>query len=138
MLDVFLVKDTKRFLSELSLSQDDISLDIQLLYKEWLEILFNAFHMDKNFDDSRLQEIRTRKALLTLSEELPGFPMFLRIKAIYYDAVYNEQEIGLLKEECNRIKLLTDDSTALDGINKILKICELAESCRLNICMLGK
>ena len=101
---VYFVKDTERFSKELSLSQDDINSGITIGYKEWLAILLNVFHIAKVFDEPIREQIKTMKAFLTLSEELPEFPLFSRIKGFGQDAVFREHEVNSLKQECNRIK----------------------------------
>jgi hypothetical protein len=137
MNQVFLIKDIKRFQQEILLTPDDKDLGMKFGYDEWLEILLNVFDIDKNLDEPVREKIKARKGFLSLTNELPGFPLFSRIQGVTRDAVFQEHEIHLLKEECDRIKHFTTNSKAFNGIGKLLKICDAAESHRLNIYFLG-
>lgn len=138
MHGVFLVRDSRRFAKQMRLENDDIEPSFGLRYDEWLSILIEAFNIDEKFDDTRKKELREKKIILELSEELPGFPFFSRIKNYINDVIFELDEVHTLKEECTRLLDLTSSQKSRRGIEKMIIICDWAVASSKDIYLLGK
>jgi hypothetical protein len=133
----WLVRDTTAFGLDGKTSPADHPVDLRLTYQEWLAIFFDALKLDKSdYDEmeARRAALGQPKSLLAvLDEEVPGFPMLSRIHGPFYDAVFEANEVSALREECLQVKHRTSNPLALEGIRKLLLVCDRAENLQLSI-----
>jgi hypothetical protein len=95
---------------------------------EWSALFLDVLdcgHGDAPSDDlpyaERLEIIR-----LSVEKAIPDFPMIARMWDYYWDAWYERDEIGQLRNECLRVKADTSNTLALEGLNKLLAACDEA------------
>lgn len=138
MHGVFLVKDVAKFAKNLELEEDEVALSFGLKYNEWLSILIEAFEVDRNFDEENKKNLREKKIILTLNEELSGFSYFSRIKSFIHDVTFDCKEVSFLKAECNKLQNLTVSQNSFRGIEKMIMICDWATTTSKSIYFLGK
>jgi len=60
------------------------------------------------------------------SGEVPGYPMLSRIRGYLYDAIFEANEVSVLREECSVLLGLTSNQIAVSGLEKLLAICDRA------------
>ena len=136
----WLVSDTKAFpLNPGPTSERDRVLHFGLNYEEWLALFFDAIGVDKEGYDRFIEENPEQAQNTCVGEfdqsdpALEGFPMLSRICGILYDAVFEANEIGQLRRECLRVKSFTSNAVALNGIDKLLRICDWAGRLNLSV-----
>jgi hypothetical protein len=137
MQATWLVRDTRTFGVDGKTSPADHPVDLHLTYQEWLAIYFDAFGLDKSDYD----EMAAKRAALgqppsilgVIDEEIPGFPLLSRIRGPFHDAVFEANEVGALREECLQVQNRTSNPLALEGIKKLLLICDRAQNLKLSI-----
>lgn len=65
--------------------------------------------------------------------EIEGFPMLSRICGYLYDAIFEADEVEQLRRECLRVKSMTSNLLALQGVDELLRICAEAQALKLSI-----
>jgi hypothetical protein len=132
----WLVKGTEAFFKNPGPTSDhDRTLSFGLNYHEWLALYFDALGVDRSgFDKIVAEAPEGQKCLLSeFDEEISGYPLLSRINGIYRDAVFESDEIGTLRQECLQVKSETSNPIALKGVDKLLKICDLAQQLDVSI-----
>ena len=133
----WLVRDTRGFGVDGKTSPADHPVDLHITYQEWLAIFFDALGLDKSdYDEMAAKRAalgQPKSLLAVLDEEIPGFPMLSRIRGPFHDAVFEANEVGALREECLQVQNRTSNPLALEGIRKLLLICDRAQNLKLSI-----
>ncbi len=134
----WLVRDTRAFGVDGKTSPADHPVDLRLTYQQWLAIYFDALGLDKSgYEEEvakRASEGNKVPTFLTeLDEEIPGFALLSRIRGPFHDAVFEANEVGALREECLQVENRTSNPLALEGIKKLLLICDRAQNLKLSI-----
>lgn len=124
---VCLVQDLDDYLTTRRRQAGDVRLEgIRFEYSEWLQILFELFEGEIDFDDETKRLFLDRKRYLTLTVPLEGYPYFSRIRGFIGDAVYDENEVIHLKQECSDLLGKASGELAVSGLRNLVKICNLA------------
>ena len=139
MHSTWLVRDTKAFGTKGETSKQDRPLNFGLTYQEWLAIYFDALGLDKSGYErwtAKTPSLSQRSVITILTEfdeEISGYPILSRIRSPFYDAVFESDEVGRLRQECLRVQASTSNAVALHGLEKLLRICDYAENLGLSI-----
>jgi|SRR5687768_8007952 len=129
----WLVRNTEAFSQKPGpTSARDRTLSFGLNYREWLALYFGVLGVDRSVFEKWLADGQKR-ILDEFEEEIPGYPMLSRINGVYYDAVFESQEVETLRQECMRVKSSTSNPIALKGVDKLLKICDWAQRLNLSV-----
>lgn len=138
---IWLVRDTQAFGLEGRTSPDDRSVEFRITYQEWLAIYFDALGIDKSgYDEvaAKRAALGQPKSFLTeLDEEIPDFPMLSRIQGPFHDAVFEADEVNALRQECLQVQTKTSNPLALEGMRKLLLICDRAQSLGLSVYLIS-
>jgi hypothetical protein len=138
----WLVRDVAAFEAHAGpTSKDDKVLPYGLNYQEWLELYFDVLGVDKTGYDEWVKENpdEARHSVLgEFDEDINGYPMLSRIKGARYDVIYRAREVGLLRDECLKVRSNTKNSVALRGLEKLLRICREAEMSGLSIYLMSE
>jgi hypothetical protein len=139
---IMLIRDTEAFVTTGKGSKQDCLLDISLTYREWLSIFFDALGLDKTGFEQVKAERKSSSdgvpvVLGEFDDEIPDFPLLSRIRGPYHDAVFEVNEIDDLREECLRVQANTQNTLALQGMEKLLIISAQAGQLGLSICFVS-
>lgn len=118
-------------------SPDDLSLEFGVTYNEWYALFFDVLRADKGEYERWLKdhpnEAQNSISPIEFDEDVEGYPMLSRIRGYLYDAIFEVAEIEQLRQECLRVQSTTSNALALQGVNKLLRICDEAQNLNLNI-----
>jgi hypothetical protein len=142
MHTTLLVRDIKIFRSNLFSgkfilsSEFDHVLKLGVAYEEWYALRFDALGVDP--DASRIWYKRfingeTEEYLID-----PGYPMLSRICDPYIDAAFDILEVEQLRQECLRLQTNTSNELALQGLDKLLRVCNEAQKLEMGIYLLAQ
>ena len=137
MHQVKIVENVDKPTADVFSEPKNLILSFGLSYEEWLTILIEVFQIDKGFDEKKKQELKEKKIILNLSEELIDFPLFSRIKGSVGDVEFKNNEIEMFKGECLLLMNKSKSIKARRGIDKLLKICDWAQSYSFGIYLVG-
>jgi len=138
----WLVRDTTAFGVDGKTTSADHSVDLRITYREWLAIYFDALGLEK----SGYEEAVAKRAfegnkvptfLTEFDEEIPGFSMLSRIRGPFHDAVFEADEVNALRQECLQVQPKTSNSMALEGMRKLLLICDRAQDLGLSVYLIS-
>jgi hypothetical protein len=133
----WLVNDTEAFFQSPGPTSDrDRALGFGLTHPEWLALYFDVLGADRAAFDRFAAEsaAKGRRCILAeFDEEISGYPMLSRINGIYWDAVFERDEVEFLRQECLQVRSSTSNATALKGLEKLVKICDWAQRLNLSI-----
>ncbi len=141
MHGVWLVADPNAFvLNPGHASERDHPLTLGLSQKEWFAVYFDVLKIDQGgyrkwADQNPLQA--QDSIVGEFSEEIAEYPMLSRVRGYLYDAVFEVDEVEQLRQECLRVRDLTDNEVALRALDKLLSICDSAKREALNIYFLA-
>lgn len=138
----WLVRDTGAFGVGGKTSPADHCVDLRLTYQEWLAIYFDAVGLDKSGYEEEVakrasEENRVPTFLTELDEEIPDFPLLSRIRGPFHDAVFEADEVNVLRQECLQVRTKTSNPLALEGLRKLLLICDRAQSLGLSVYLIS-
>lgn len=122
-------------------SKEDKVLPYGLSYQEWFELYFNVLGVDKTGYDRWAKENpeeAKHSVLGEFDEDIDGYPLLSRIKGARYDVMYKAEEVGLLRDECLKVKSNTTNPVALRGLEKLLRICHEAIVSGLSIYLMSE
>ena len=114
----------------------DRSLKFGLSYKEWYAVYFDVLRVDKGeytVGRGAPNEAQDRFRPIEFDGEIEGFPMLSRICGYLYDAIFEADEVEQLRRECLRVKSMTSNLLALQGVDELLRICAEAQALKLSI-----
>lgn len=81
----------------------------------WLDITFDGGDWDAVFRDA-----------LAAPDSGSSYTMLRRIEGMYEDVIYKADEVERLREECLRLKAVTSNVRALEGLRKLILACDEA------------
>lgn len=106
-----------------------------LTYQEWVEIFFVELGLARvEFGPLTEEDLPLRPVEFT--NPVPEYPMLSRINGVYFDAVFQSDEVQALEDECRRLTESTSNPLALSGLSKLLKACAEARALGLSIFMM--
>ena len=129
----WMVKDTEKFFEKpSSTAPGDKKVDLGLTYAEWNAIFIQALGETstvrvKDFDLNTVVEF----------EPISGYPLLSRMGSVLEDAIYEEDEILQLKDECIRALGEVHGPVAQLGLNKLITLCDDASSSHLALYFLA-
>lgn len=141
----WLVRDVEQFGRQVAPTSDqDRVLPFGLNYQEWLAIFFEVLEVDHGTYKKRIREhpLKAKTSFIREfdedSDSLKEYSMLARICGPYYDAVFEANEVGQLRQELLRIKATTSNHLAVQGMEKLLRICTEAQMLKLGIYLLAE
>jgi len=106
-----------------------------LSYREWYELFFVTLGVDgKSYRP--LSEMDSSLLPDEFSDPIPEYPMLSRINGVYFDAVFESDEVQALENECLRLVQSTSNVHTSSGLRKLLDMCAEAKSLGLSIYMM--
>jgi len=141
----WLVHDVEQFGKQIApTSGQDRMLPFGLNYQEWLAIFFDVLEVDQGRYKAWVREhhFEPKKYFVRefdeSSDALKDYPMLSRICGLYYDAIFEADEIEQLRQEVLQVKAATLNQLAVRGMEKLLRICADAQMLKLSIYLLAE
>ena len=106
-----------------------------LTYQEWYELFFVVLGVAQA-EFGPLTEKNFPIRPVEFSSPVPEYPMLSRINGVYFDAVFQSDEVQALEDECIRLAKSTSNPLALSGLKKVLRACADAKALGLSIYMM--
>ena len=105
-----------------------------LTYQEWYELFFVTLGVGAASGSFIGTGSSPRPA--EFNNPIPEYPMLSRINGVYFDAVFQFDEVQALEDECIRLANSTLNPFALSGLKKLLRVCAEAKVLGLSIYMM--
>jgi|ERR1051325_1348378 hypothetical protein len=137
---LWLVHDADTFPLNPGASIKDRALSFGLTHKEWSALYFDALGVDRSGYDHWAQQnpdAARGTVISSFADEIEGFPLLSRINSYLIDIVFERDEIEQLKQECLKARELTSNKLAQSALEKLLTLCNEAQTLSLNIYFLA-
>ena len=106
-----------------------------LTYREWYELFFVVLRADGK-DYGPFRETDSSPRPIKFDNPIPQYRMLSRINGVYFDAVFESDEVQELENECLRLAKSTSNPHALSGLTKLSRACGDAKALGLSILMM--
>jgi hypothetical protein len=132
-----LVKDVQEFYTNPELSTDYF-LDFGLTIGEWVEIYVDVIKIETLLPENQLSRTEIildkvnpsnegKNYVSSFEGDIAGYPMLSRINTNSFNVIFQGNMVNELKTECLRLKKSTSNKVALSGLNKLIRMSNLAQ-----------